>query len=45
MALAAATFVTEPAKALPGFQKDLRPVRDRGKLDISKYRDGPDGLK
>jgi hypothetical protein len=43
--LAAATFVAKPAAALPGFQKDLRPVRDRGKVDISEYRDGPEGLK
>eukprot|EP00892_Ulva_mutabilis_P010647 jgi/Ulvmu1/7955/UM004_0188.1 len=39
--------VESPARAdgLPGFKKDMRPVRSRNKVDASLYTDGPDGLK
>jgi hypothetical protein len=33
------------ADGLPGFKKDMRPVRSRNKVDADLYEDGPDGLK
>lgn len=33
------------ADGLPGFKKDMRPVRSRNKVDASLYYDGPENLK
>lgn len=45
--LGAAYVAGDPAFAdgLPGFKKDMRPVRSRNKVDASLYSDGPEGLK
>jgi hypothetical protein len=42
---AAVTCGEAQADGLPGFKKDMRPVRMRGKVDPSEFKDGPDGLK
>lgn len=45
--ICALSVAEEPARAdgLPGFKKDMRPVRSRNKVDPSLYSDGPEGLK